>query len=89
MSYNQYYNDAEPPMAYLNTLSFNFSFEYDEDVVFFSQFQPYTYEDLKDYLHSLTKKYTADYLDNILKVQKLCNTIEGNTCHILTITDSI
>jgi hypothetical protein len=55
-------------MTYLNTLSFNFSFDYDEDIVFFSQFQPYTYEDLKDYLFSLTKKYPADHLENSLKV---------------------
>jgi hypothetical protein len=76
-------------MVMLNTLSFTFSFDYDEDVVFFSQFQPYTYEDLKDHLFSITRKYPFDYLDTIFKQQKLCTTIEGNTCHLLTITDNV
>lgn len=63
MPYNHYYDEAEPPMVMLNTLSFTFAFDYDEDVVFFSQFQPYTYEDLKDHLFSITRKYSFDYLD--------------------------
>ncbi len=74
---------------FLNSLSFTYSFDYDEDIVFFSYFQPYTFNDLKDFLYSVTKKLPSEFLKNCFKIQKLCNTIEGNACHVLTITDNI
>lgn len=83
------YEDAEAQTVLLNTLSFTYTFEYDDDIVFFSYFQPYTHNDLKDYLFSLTKRFSNEHLKNTLKVQKLSNTIEGNICHLVTITDSV
>ncbi|TNV87611.1 hypothetical protein FGO68_gene5364 [Halteria grandinella] len=83
------YEDVESQMMFMNTLSFTYTFEYDEDIVFFSYFQPYTHTDLLDYLYSITKKYPTDYLKSNYRVQKLCNTLEGNTCHLITITDNI
>lgn len=83
------YEDVESQMMFLNTLSFTYTFEYDEDIVFFSYFQPYTHTDLLDYLFSITKKHPPEYLKTNYKVQKLCNTIEGNICHLITITDNI
>lgn len=76
-------------MMFLNSMSFTYEFDYDEDIVFFSYFQPYTMSDLKDFLYSLTKNLPADFLKNNLRIQKLCNSIEGNACHLLTITENI
>lgn len=53
---------------FLNSVSFTYEFDYDEDTVFFSYFQPYTVSDLKDCLYSLTKKLPADFLKNNLRI---------------------
>lgn len=76
-------------MSYLNTLSFTYTFEYDNDIVFFSHFQPYTYTDLKDYIYSLKRKGQPDFIKNSLRVQKLCDTMQGNTCCVLSISDNV
>ena len=85
------YEDEESQSTYLNTLTFSYTFEYDHDVVFFSYFQPYTYSDLKDYIYSLEKRRdeSTGPMKNTLKVQKLCDTIEGNPCYVLTISDNV
>ena len=41
----------------LNTLSFSYTFEYENDIVFFSYFQPYTLTDLEDLLFILKSKF--------------------------------
>ncbi len=76
-------------MVLLNSLSFTYTFEHDDDTVFFSYFQPYTYSDLRDYLYSVSKRCSSDFLKANYKCQKLCNTLEGNACHLITITDNI
>ena len=84
------YEDEESQSTYLNTLSFSYTFEYDNDTVFFSYFQPYTYDDLKDYLYILEKKRDeCPQLKNCLRVQKLCHTIDKNICYVLTISDNV
>ena len=55
-------------MFTLNTLSFTYTFEYDNDTVFFAHFQPYTLSDLKDYLFVMQKSLRPDFLKNNLKV---------------------
>ena len=59
--------------------------------MFFSYFQPYTYADLKDYIFTLEKKRdeSTGPMKNTLKVQKLCKTLEGNTCYVLTISENV
>lgn len=49
-------------------MSFTYCFDYDEDIVFFSYFQPYTHNDLKDYLYSITKKHSSEHLKSVLKI---------------------
>lgn len=74
----------------MNTLSFSYTFEYDNDTVFFSYFQPYTFDDLKDYLYILEKKRDeCPQLKNCLRVQKLCHTIDKNICYVVTISDNV
>lgn len=84
------YEDEESQSTYLNTLSFSYTFEYDNDTVFFSYFQPYTFDDLKDYLYILEKKRDeCPQLKNCLRVQKLCHTIDKNICYVVTISDNV
>ena len=76
-------------MVTLNTLSFCYEFDYENDITYFAYFQPYTLTDLEDYLFMITKKYESDHLQNIYKHEKLCNTIGGKPCYVLTITDNV
>ena len=47
----------------LSTLSFSYTFEYDNDIVFFSYFQPYTLTDLEDLLFILKTKFPEEHLN--------------------------
>ena len=47
----------------LNTLSFSYTFEYENDIVFFSYFQPYTLTDLEDLLFILKSKFPEEHLN--------------------------
>jgi hypothetical protein len=40
------YDDEASQLTTMNTLSFQYEFEYENDIVFFSYFQPYTLRDL-------------------------------------------
>lgn len=83
------YESEESMKLGLNTLSFSFTFQHENDTVFFSYFQPYTLSDLEDLLFVLKTKYPEEHLNNVLKVQKLCETMAGNPCYILTITTDV
>lgn len=37
----------------------------------------------------INKKFDSDHLQEIYKCQKLCNTVGGKPCYVLTITDNI
>ena len=76
-------------MFTLNTLTFTYTFEYDNDTIFFSYFQPYTLTDLKDYLFMMNKTLKEDFIKNNLKVQKLCDTVDKNPCLLLTISENV
>ena len=84
----EYENDDAMKLG-LNTLSFSYTFPHENDVVFFSYFQPYTLSDLQDLLYVLKTRYPEEHLNNVLKIQKLCETIAGNPCYILTITNDV
>ena len=83
------YEGEESMKLGLNTMSFCYTFEYEHDTVFFSYFQPYTLSDVQDLLFALQSKYPEDYLNNILKINRLCDTVAGNPCYILTITTDV
>lgn len=69
----------------LSTLTFSFTFSYDEDVVYFAYSYPYTYSNLLDTLYSIE----ADPLKSkFCKRAALCQTIAGNPCDLLIITNS-
>lgn len=70
-------------MNYFYTLSWTYTFDHDQDVVYFSYCIPYTYSDLKNDIVKL--EMDPERSQNLL-VQTLCKTLAGNECPILTIT---
>jgi|LauGreDrversion4_2_1035121.scaffolds.fasta_scaffold295607_1 hypothetical protein len=78
------------------SLSFKYTFEYDDDVVFFSHFYPYSQHDLENTLDTLSNE-PSDPLQpggptnsqSIMRVDNLCSTLGGNPCYVVTITQNI
>lgn len=66
------------------TLSFNYSFKFENDEVFFAYSVPYTYTDLTQYLENVRHNCS-----DIAEVTPLCKTIAGNVCYKLVITEGI
>ena len=79
------FSTPENPSFYY-TLSFTYTFKYKNDKVYFCHSFPYTYSDLMTYLQALVENPLYTYY---LKIDSLCNTLAGNMCPILTITDDI
>ena len=87
-----YYENNIPRVLGLNTrlpqfyytLSFIYTFEYEEDEVFFAHCYPYTYTDLQRHMASVIVR-SAD----ILRVDSLCQSNAGNDCPVLTITSDL
>ena len=71
---------------HLSSFSFSYRFEYDEDIVFFSHFVPYTNVDLKQFLATLQAN---DKHKDTLCIDGLCRSLGGNTCYLLTITNNL
>ena len=66
------------------TLSFTYNFKYEQDIVYFAYAVPYTYSDLQDYIDLLETCYP-----DTVRTDKMCETLAGNKCQLLTITDSV
>lgn len=65
------------------TLTFTVTFEHDCDEVYFSHCYPYTYSDLQMDLLALEKDPN---MVRRLRRRKLCDTLAGNACDLITIT---
>ena len=72
----------------MNTLSFSYQFDYEDDTVFSAHFVPYTFDDLLDYFY-LLKKRKKPSTDKIMRLDVLCRTLAGNPCHLMTITNNV
>lgn len=70
----------------LHTLTFSYTFEYEDDIVFFSHFFPYTFTDLEKYLATITSE---QQYRKFLRVDILCKSLSNNPCYALTITNKI
>ena len=79
------YSTPSAPKFYYS-LSFTYTFEHPNDLVYFSHCFPYTYTDLMDYIREITE--TQENC-KILRVAPLCSTLAGNTCPLITITEDI
>ena len=71
---------------YYYTLSFNYTFQYDQDEVFFANCIPFTYTDLNRDLNVYTKNENDKYI--FFNRKKLCSTIIGNNVEFFTINNS-
>lgn len=66
------------------SLSFTYEFLYEDDTVYFAHAVPYTYTDLNAWLRDIQRNY-----GDKARVDPLCQTIAGNLCEIVTITQAI
>ena len=71
---------------YYYTLSFNYTFQFDNDEVFFANCIPFTYTDLTRDLNFFTKNENDKYI--FFDRKKLCSTIIGNEVEYFTINTS-
>ena len=91
-----YYQNSFPRKAFLPsqsrkysffyTLTFTYTFDQVNDLVFFAYSYPYTYADLSSYLAILSANPKCS---KFMRVNTLCHTLGKNPCHILTITENI
>ena len=77
------YNDQKGKRKFHYVLSFVYEFQHANDKVFFAYNFPYTYTMLQQYLQSIERDSSKRH---ILRRVKLCNTLAGNACDLLTIT---
>ena len=71
---------------YYYTLSFDYTFQYDNDEIFFANCIPFTYSDLTRDLNFYTKNENDKYI--YFNRKKLCSTIIGNNVEFFTINNS-
>lgn len=67
----------------LYCLEWRYTYEYENDDVYFAQLVPYSYSDLLDYLKGIKKE------KKVLRLDVLCKTLAKNVCPMLTITENI
>ena len=77
------YNDAKGKRRYHYILSFVYEFQHANDKVFFAYNYPYTYTMLQEFLQNIERDSSKRH---IFRRVKLCNTLAGNVCDLLTIT---
>ena len=71
---------------YFYTLSFNYTFKFENDEVFFANCIPFTYTDLNRDLNLYTKNENDKY--TFFNRKKLCSTIIGNEVEFFSINNS-
>jgi len=78
-----YQNGLRRQKSTYYTLTFTVTFDHDCDEVYFSHCYPYTYTDLQLDLRALEKDPN---MVRRLRRRKLCDTLAGNACDLITIT---
>ena len=66
------------------TFTYTFTFNYEDDVVYFAYSQPYTYSELNNHLDEISSRKLSYISRNTL-----CRTIAGNKCEYLTISNRV
>lgn len=74
---NKYWKEVKKTFKqnYYFTLSFEYKFEYDQDIVYFAHSVPYTYTQL---LRELDSIENIPEIDKFYTRTKLCHTLAGN-----------
>lgn len=79
-----YFENSYSPSKRHFSLTFTYTFEHENDTVYFAHSIPYTYEDLCKWMHRLK----VDHPDTC-RVNSMCQTLAGNVCELLTITEDV
>ncbi|EAR98207.2 zinc carboxypeptidase family protein (macronuclear) [Tetrahymena thermophila SB210] len=81
-----YRNSINMPSVYYSTLSFTYTYKYDDDIVYFAHSVPYTYSNLTHYLSKLNQHQQQN---KFYKVESLTTTLIGNKVFCISISDKI
>ena len=73
---NFLYRYIKGKRQYYYSLSFDYTFEYDNDEIYFANSIPFTFSDIINGLNEYTKKENEKYY--FFERKKLCSTISGN-----------
>ena len=84
----RYYTEDSPRLDHkgrpMRTLTFTFTARHDNDSMYIANAVPYTYSDLREFIHALlSHQSTAQFM----KRRVMCSTRAGNDCDLLTITN--
>lgn len=85
-SSNGLYMFSKGKRKYYSTLSFDYTFEYDDDYVYFANCIPYTYSDLMKDLANYQKAEITKF--PFFHRKTLCSTLGGNDVDYITINNS-
>ena len=83
---NSLYRMLKGKRQYYYTLSFDFTFPYDDDEIYFANCIPYTYTDLMRKLNEYQKYENSKY--PYFHRKTLCQTLSGNDVDYITINNS-
>ena len=84
---NFLYRFIKGKRQYYYSLSFDYTFEYDDDEIYFANSIPYTYSDMIKDLNEYTKKENEKYYFYQRKI--LCSTITGNDVDYFNINNNL
>ena len=70
----------------LYTATFTYTFQHPEDKVFFAYCFPYTYTRLQEFI---TRLEQDKGVQAVMRRQKLCETLAGNRCDMLTVSEPV
>ena len=89
VNYNQnfLYRYINGKRQYYYSLSFDYTFEYDNDEIYFANSIPYTYSDIIKDLNEYSKKENGRYF--FYQKKRLCKTILGNDVEYVNINNNI
>jgi hypothetical protein len=82
----RYVGNEKDNFKKMSTLSFCYEFKYDNDVVFFTHFAPYSYSDVFRYLCKLE---SDEKLKKFMRIDHICNSLGKVPMYCLTVTDNI
>lgn len=82
----RYVGNVQDRFKKTSTLSFSYEFKYDNDIVFFAHFAPYSYSDVFRYLCKLEMDEQAR---SIMRIDYICNSLGGVPMYGMTITNNI
>ncbi|KAL4483318.1 hypothetical protein ABPG72_007960 [Tetrahymena utriculariae] len=79
------YRDGFRMSKFYSCLTFSYTFQYNQDTVYFAHSYPYTYSDLQD---DLNKIMNDKEKNQHISKKNMCLTLSGNVCDLLTITST-